>query len=117
MDNYSLATYYRWGLEPDTYTIVYEPEDRIFGIMTVSIRDDYASIEMLGRNSLVVPKGSGRVLVQVAENIAHDLGKKEVRLDSLDTAVDFYRQLGYEQSAKKFIDAEFGLLTPMKKRL
>ncbi len=117
MDNYNLAAYYRWSLEPETYTIVYALEDRIFGIMTLRIRDDFVSIEMLARNSLVIPKGSGRVLVQVAENIARDLGKHGVRLDSKDTAVSFYRQLGYRQYSEAFSDAEFGLLTPMKKRL
>lgn len=32
-------------------------------------------------------------------------------LDPSDTAVGFYRQLGYQQYSEAFSDAEFGLLT------
>ncbi len=117
MDSYDLEDYYQWGLEPDAYTIVYKPDERILGAMSVELHADHLYIAMLGRNSVAIgPVGS--LLVRVAEDIARELGKPEVRLDSLDTAVAFYdEKCGYEEYADRFHEEGFGLLTPKKKML
>ncbi len=118
IDLYDLEDYYQWGLEPDTYTIVYKPEERILGVMTIELRPDHLYIAMLGRNETATQGPVGTLLVRLAEDIARQTDKEEVQLDSLDTAVAFYdEKLGYEEHARKYSDDEFGELTPKKKRL
>lgn len=117
MDIYDLEDYYRWSIEPNSYSIVYKVEVRVWGVMNLEMREDHVYIAMLGRNVVAVgPVGS--LLVRVAEDIARELGKPEVRLDSLDTAVIFYdEKCGYEEYADRFHEESFGVLTPKKKRL
>ena len=118
MDDYDVEDYYRWGREPDTYTIAYKVDERIQGAMTIELRPDHLYIAMLGRNEQATQGPVGTLLVRLAEDIARQMGKEEVRLDSLDTSVAFYdEKMEYAEYAPKLIDKEFGQLTPKKKRL
>ena len=59
MDDYDLEDYYRWSIEPNSYSIVYKVEGRVWGVMNLEMREDYVYIAMLGRNVVAVgPVGS-----------------------------------------------------------
>ena len=47
-------------------------------------------------------KGIGRALMQLAENIARDLGYKKLTMHARVTAVGFYEKLGYEVVGEMF---------------
>ncbi len=73
-------------------------------------------IVMIGRNILTGFSGVGTRLMALAENVGRQLGKKEIRLESLDTVVKWYDDiLGYEEYDEPYDDKEFGRLTPKRK--
>ena len=118
MDTYNLEDYYQWSVEPNTYTIVYKPDEKVLGAMTIELHEDHLQIAMLGRNESATQRPVGSLLIRLAEDIAPQTRKDEVRLDSLDTAVVFYdEKMEYEEYAHKYFDEDFGELTPKRKRL
>jgi predicted GNAT family N-acyltransferase len=49
-------------------------------------------------------KGMGRVLLQFAENIAHDNGYKKITMHARKTAIGFYEKLGYRVTGEEFTE-------------
>jgi N-acetylglutamate synthase-like GNAT family acetyltransferase len=116
MDRYILRDYYQWNLLPNDLVILYEMEGHFAGIIEITIHDDHIMIEMVGRNVLVAAKGVGTKLMSLVENIARQLGIEEIRLESLDSVVEWYDgSLGYEEYTEASYDADFGRLTPKRK--
>lgn len=116
MDRYVLRDYYQWSLEPNELVILYEKEKKLAGIIELTVHDDYIMIVMVGRNILTGFSGVGTRLMALAENVGRQLGKKEIRLESLDTVVKWYDGiLGYEEYDEPYDDKEFGRLTPKRK--
>ncbi len=48
-------------------------------------------------------KGIGRALMQFAENIAHDIGYREIRMYARKSVAGFYEKLGYKSSGDEFV--------------
>ena len=91
-------------------------EGVIAGILEISVSNDFITIEMVGRNVLVQASAVGTKLMSLAENIARQLGKKEIRLESLDSVVEWYDEhLGYVEYDQPYNGSEFGRLTPKRK--
>lgn len=118
MDTYVLRDYFQWSVLPNDLVILYEIEGKLAGIIEISIHDDHIAIEMLGRNILVQATGVGTKLMSLVENIARQLGRREIRLEALDSVVEWYDGvLGYEEYSDVFLDSEFGRLTPKRKSI
>lgn len=116
MDRYVLRDYYQWSLLPNDLVILYEISGRIVGIIELRINEDHIMVDMVGSNALVQVPGVGTKLMSLAENLARQLGIREIRLDSLDDVVSWYGLFGYGGYADRYYDAELGCwLTPMKK--
>ena len=116
MDKYALRDYYAWSLLPNELVVLYEVGGDIAGIIEMTANEDHMMIEMVARNILVAASGVGTRLMSVAENVARQLGKDEIRLESLDGVVAWYDgPLGYEEYTDRFYDPEFGWLTPKRK--
>lgn len=116
MDRYVLRDYHRWSLLPNDLVVLYEIDVRIAGIIEMRINLDHIVVDMVGSNALVQAAGVGTKLMSLAENFAKQLAIGEIRLDSLDDVVSWYRLSGYAQYADRYYDAELGCwLTPMKK--
>ena len=58
-------------------------------------------------------------MIKVVEKIiARYYNKNEIRLEAMDQVVDYYDHiLKYEKYDKPYEDKDWGVLTPMKKRL
>jgi hypothetical protein len=80
MDKYVLRDYHAWSLLPDELVILYEVGGDIAGIIEMTVKEDHMMVEMLGRNTLVAASGVGTRLMSLAENVARQLGKGEIRL-------------------------------------
>jgi hypothetical protein len=116
MDKYVLRDYYAWSLLPDELVVLHQVAGGIAGIIEMTVNENHMMVEMVARNTLVAASGVGTRLMSVAENVARQLGKDEIRLESLDGVVAWYDgPLGYEEYTDRFYDPEFGWLTPKRK--
>ena len=80
-------------------------DDRILGCCLMT-RVDAAAIRL---RQMAVPnnmqgKGVGRALMIFAENIARDLGYKQLCMHARSTAVGFYQKLGYHIAGDEFTE-------------
>jgi predicted GNAT family N-acyltransferase len=49
-------------------------------------------------------KGVGRVLMQFAENLAHDRGFKRITMHARKNAMGFYEKMGYKKTGDEFLE-------------
>ena len=118
MDRYALREYYGRSRNPNNLVIVYRPTGLIAGIIEITVHERFVAVEMLGKNARVEATAVGTKLMSLAEGIACQLGKDEIRLESLDTVVDWYDNwLGYVEYSEPYYDPEFGRLIPKRKPL
>ena len=118
MDRYALREYYGRSRNPNNLVIVYRPTGLIAGIIEITVHERFVAVEMLGKNARVEATAVGTKLMSLAEGIACQLGKDEIRLESLDTVVDWYDNwLGYVEYSEPYHDPEFGRLIPKRKPL
>ncbi|MGI0060044.1 MAG: hypothetical protein ACREBJ_09780 [Nitrosotalea sp.] len=118
MDRYTLEDYYQWSLEDNSLVIIREVEGKISAVAHVMIHGDYVMLEMLVRNKLHSYSGSaGDLVILVEKLIAPHYGKKQVRLEAMEHIISYYVGRRYEIHGKPYHDADWGDLTPMKKRL
>ncbi len=116
MDRYTLRDYLKWNERPNEVGFVYKVEGAIAGILDISVPNDFIMVEMVGKNVLVQASAVGTKLMSLAENIARQLGKKEIRLESLDSVVRWHDEhVGYVEYDQPYDDSEFGRLTPKRK--
>lgn len=115
MDKYSLKDYYLWKLQGDLVYVL-DIEGNVAGVIDIVESEDYLLVDMLARNILVRAENVGSRLLGFAEHLAKIKGKKLVKLEALDTAVGFYKKMGYKEVYKRF-DREWGLLTIMEKEI
>jgi hypothetical protein len=115
MDKYTLADYYKWSLEDDKVFVLCE-DDKIVGIVDLIEKGNYVLIDMLARNVMVKSEKVGSRLLEFSESYASMLGKKEIMVEALDTAINFYKKFNYIEKEKRF-DNEWGLLTVMTKNI
>ncbi|HXB34484.1 MAG TPA: GNAT family N-acetyltransferase [Puia sp.] len=80
-------------------------DDRILGCCVMTRMD----ARTLRLRQMAVPnnmqgKGVGRALMIFAENIARDLGYKQLCMHARSTAVGFYQKLGYHITGEEFTE-------------
>jgi len=115
MDKYSLKDYYLWKLQGDLVYVL-EVDGNIAGVIDIVEKEDSLLIDMLARNTLVKAEKVGSRLLDFAEYLAKIKGKKLVKLEALNTAIGFYKKMGYKEVYKRF-DKEWGILTVMEKEI
>jgi GNAT superfamily N-acetyltransferase len=115
MDKYSLKDYYLWKLQGDLVYVL-EVDGNIAGVIDIVEKEDNLLIDMLARNTLVKAEKVGSRLLDFAEYLAKIKGKKLVKLEALNTAIGFYKKMGYKEVYKRF-DKEWGILTVMEKEI
>nr|WP_280956836.1 GNAT family N-acetyltransferase [Acidianus hospitalis] len=115
MDKYSLRDYYLWKLQGDLVYVL-DIDGNIAGVIDIVENNDSLLIDMLARNILVKAEKVGSRLLDFAEYLAKIKGKKLIKLEALDTAIEFYKKMGYKEVYKRF-DKEWGLLTVMEKKI
>ncbi len=115
MDKYTLKDYYIWKLQGDLVYVL-DIDGNIAGVIDIIEDSESLMIDMLARNILVNAEKVGSRLLNFAEDLAKIKGKKIVKLEALDTAIGFYKKMGYREIYKK-IDKEWGLLTLMEKEI
>jgi ribosomal protein S18 acetylase RimI-like enzyme len=82
MDRYTLSDYLTWNTNPNEVSIVYKREGLIAGIIALTVHDDFVTVEMIGRNVAARAPSVGTKLMSLAEDIARQLGRREIRLES-----------------------------------
>ena len=118
MDRYNLSDYYEWSRQKDSLVIIREIEGSIAAVVHLRIKEEYIVIEMLARNKLLQYKGAaGDLLLLVEKLVARHYRKEEIRLESMKDVVSYYNDKGYEKYGEPYHDPQWGLLTPMVKRL
>lgn len=129
MDNYTLNDYFFWGAEHDSICIVKQMvrddgDIDIAAVTYLTIHLSYIKVEMLGRNKysqeFEAYKGSGfDLLLFIEKRVARANGYFEVRLDAIEGMVEKYREKGYSEilGENAYNDPDWGLLTPMRKRV
>ncbi|BDC19512.1 GNAT family N-acetyltransferase [Acidianus sp. HS-5] len=115
MDKYTLKDYYLWKLQGDLVYVL-DVDGNIAGVIDIIEENESLLVDMLARNILINAEKVGSRLLGFAEDLAKNKGKKTVKLEALDTAVGFYKKMGYKEIYKK-IDKEWGLLTLMEKEV
>jgi len=115
MDKYSLKDYYLWKLQGDLVYVL-DVDGNIAGVIDIVEKEDSLLIDMLARNTLVKAEKVGSRLLDFAEYLAKIKGKKLVKLEALNTAIGFYKKMGYKEVYKRF-DKEWGILTVMEKEI
>ena len=116
MDRFSLSQYYRWGR--DSHVIVLQEKNSGSGVARLMeyVNPEYLTIGMFAERKGL--RGLGRVMNRMVEDIADQLGKPAIRLDSLDTAINVWLRQDYIACDEKFTprrDPSWGELTPMQK--
>jgi GNAT superfamily N-acetyltransferase len=103
--------------ERDYYHLVCHTNDGLVGCLVLLPKDEGA-IGM--RQVAVVPhrqgQGIGRALVEFAERFARERGFMLMKLHARDTAIPFYKKLGYECIGDPFVQVTI-LHQAMQKRL
>jgi len=115
MDKYSLKDYYLWKLQGDLVYVL-DVDGNIAGVIDIVEKEDSLLIDMLARNTLVKAEKVGSRLLDFAEYLAKIKGKKLVKLEALNTAIGFYKKMGYKEVYKRF-DKEWGIITVMEKEI
>ena len=119
IDRNSLRDHYDWSLGPGRYAFVYKSGGSVLGLLRLELFNDHVLVDLIARNKLFVESERvGTKLMRLAEDIARQTGRPEVRLESVETAVGFYDdKLGYEEYEQTYEDDEYGELTPKRKKI
>jgi len=91
----------------------------VLGLLRLELLKDHVLVDLIARNRLFVESERvGTKLMRLAEDIARQTNRPEVRLESVETAIGFYDdKLGYEEYDQSYKDDEYGTLTPKRKKI
>ncbi len=119
IDNYIMSNVERWVSERDRYLVIVYGEKDILGLMVLELHDDYLEVAVLAKNYNKARYSKiGSRLAVLAESIARDLGKKEIRLEAMQSSHRWWNEImQYEQYMSSYHDPVFGILTPKRKIL
>jgi N-acetylglutamate synthase-like GNAT family acetyltransferase len=91
--------------EKDDILIAAYDEDEIVGCCMLVKQDNKTlRLRQMAVDESVQRKGIGASILQFAENLAHDKGFKCIRMHARDSALDFYRKLGYQVKGDLFME-------------
>lgn len=91
--------------EKDDILIAAYDEDEIVGCcMLVKHDNKTLRLRQMAVDESVQRKGIGASILQFAENLAQDKGFNCIRMHARDSALDFYRKLGYQVKGDVFLE-------------
>lgn len=100
------------------YVIVYEVGGKILGFMTFLDLGDHLHLDLIERNELIEEShGVGFNLMMLLEILASSFGYSRITLLSTQENIRYYKALDYETIGPSFNNPDYGILTPMGKRL
>ncbi|MEM0029760.1 MAG: hypothetical protein QW572_00860 [Candidatus Nitrosocaldus sp.] len=119
IDNYIASNVERWVSDEDRYLVIVYGEKDMLGLMVLELHDDYLEVAVLAKNYNKARYAKvGSRLAVLAESIARDLGKKEIRLEAMQNSHRWWNEImQYEQYMPSYHDPAFGILTPKRKLL
>ena len=88
----------------DILIAAYDDEDMVGCCMLVKQDDKTLRLRQMAVHESVQGKGIGASILQFAENLAHDRGYACIRMHARDSALDFYRKLGYQVKGDVFLE-------------
>ena len=78
-------------------------EDKMLGCcMLVRESNNIILLRQMAVRNQLQGKGIGRSLMEFAENIARDIGYREIAMHARSTAAGFYEKMGYRVSGEEF---------------
>ncbi len=119
IDLYISSNIERWVSNNDKYIAIAYGEKDVLGLMVLELHDDYIELAVLAKNynKARYTKVGSRLAV-LAESIARDLGKREIRLEAMQNSHRWWNEtMHYEQYMPSYHDPAFGILTPKRKFL
>lgn len=91
--------------EKDDILIAAFDDDEMVGCcMLVKHDNKTLRLRQMAVHEDVQRKGVGASILQFAENLAHDKGFNCIRMHARDTAMDFYKKLGYQVVGDVFME-------------
>lgn len=115
VDRYSLLEYLQWDKE-GSYVIVNISDERPAAVMQLVVEEQCILLDMLSVDHRYQRQGIGTNLVFLAEKLTCELGKNLLKLESLDTSVEFYAEFGFRKLYLEQ-DSYWGTITHMEKQL
>lgn len=118
IDAYIASSAELWINSGRYLAIVYGEKD-IYGLMVLELHDEYLEIAVLAKNYNRARYAKvGSRLAVLAESIARELGKREIRLEAMQNSHGWWNgAMQYEQYMPSYQDPVFGVLTPKRKVL
>ncbi|SMD30650.1 Acetyltransferase (GNAT) family protein [Picrophilus oshimae DSM 9789] len=117
MDSISLEDLYNLSLKDNNIIIIVKEEKKKPVAFMEIIKNSPFHVELISVDQRFQKRGLGTSMLHLAEKIALKYGFTEIRLDSVEDKVEFYRDLGYTEYGEMFYDYEWGNLQPMKKKI
>ncbi|MEM0364940.1 MAG: hypothetical protein QXM77_00410 [Candidatus Nitrosocaldus sp.] len=119
IDLYISSNIERWVSNKDKYIVIVYGEKDVLGLMVLELHDDYIELAVLAKNYNKARYAKvGSRLAVLAESIARDLGKMEIRLEAMQNSHRWWNEMmHYEQYMPSYYDPAFGILTPKRKFL
>lgn len=100
----------------DTHLGIYHQQGTLLGYLCLT---EVSDIEYKMRQVAVRPdlqkSGIGTALVAAAEDYAKQRGKQKISMHARDTAIAFYKRLGYEKEGKAFTEVSIPHFKLVKK--
>ncbi len=89
-------------LKPQNLARVLKRDHEIIGTVRIDLQNDNTAIlRLVAIKSSMQKKGLGKILIQLAERQAADLGKNVILINADPPVVDFYEKIGYRRSEWK----------------
>jgi predicted GNAT family N-acyltransferase len=91
--------------EKDDLLLAAYEDDQLLGCcMLVQEGEDTVRLRQMAVVDDLQGKGIGRVLMQFAENLAHDRGFKRIKMHARKNAIGFYEKMGYKRIGDEFLE-------------
>ncbi|MCS6767879.1 MAG: hypothetical protein RMJ59_01770 [Candidatus Nitrosocaldus sp.] len=120
IDSYIRSSMRAWLVDYyDRYIAIVYGERDILGLMVLQVHDEYMEIVVLAKDyRRARHRKVGSMLAVLAESIARELGKREIRLEAMQGSHRWWNEtMRYEQYMPSYVDPVFGMLTPKRKFL
>ncbi|MEO6290283.1 MAG: GNAT family N-acetyltransferase [Ginsengibacter sp.] len=102
--------------EKDILIGAFEEEKMLGCCLLTRVNKDCVRLRQMAVQNNVQGKGIGAAMMNFAENVARDMGYKNIMMHARLTATGFYKKLGYKISGDQFLEISIAHYI-MEKRL
>jgi N-acetylglutamate synthase-like GNAT family acetyltransferase len=96
--------------------VVKTDKGKPIAVMQLVVEERSVILDMLSVGREYQGQDIGTILVLLAENMACTIGKRILKLEALDTSIEFYTRRGFKKMQSEQ-DSEWGTVTYMEKQL